>query len=233
MAQSNQGDGSNREGFLKDRTSVHSRGPSGGGKRTMPRIMWLAILVCIAGAALLFRGSNQSVPTSTGERRTVVTAPTQPDADAPRSGEVDLTGQTQDLTPEQPTGEAAATEETAPPKKIVEEKTTPPVATAAATSSSIPTSIPAVEIEAPPLLQPTPAGQYAVQTGAFGTPENADKEALRLKELGWDARVRAGNRSNGDMVYRVWICFFASRQTANDFIKQESGKIPGAIVVHR
>ena len=232
MEQNSQDGGSRREGFLKDGTSTRSRMPSGGGRKTMPRIMWLAILVCIAGAALLFRNSGQDTPTGIGERRTVVTAPTQPDGDTPRSGEVDLEGQTQDLTPEQPAGEEtpAAQEET--PEE------TAPVATASAAPAPVtaPTTTPTttpVQSEPPPLIEPTASGQYAVQTGAFGTPENADKEAARLKELGWDVRVRAGNSASGDMDYRVWICFFASRQVAGDFVRQESAKIPNAIVVHR
>lgn len=228
MEQNSQDGGSRREGFLKDRTSTRSRMPSAGGRKTMPRIMWLAILVCIAGAALLFWNSGQDTPTGIGERRTVVTAPTQPDGDTPRSGEVDLEDQTQELTPEEPAGE----ETPAPQEETPDE--TASVATASVTPPPVtaPTTTP-VRSDPPPLIEPTASGQYAVQTGAFGTPENADKEAARLKELGWDARVRAGNSASGDMVYRVWICFFASRQVAGAFIRQESAKIPTAIVVHR
>jgi len=69
--------------------------------------------------------------------------------------------------------------------------------------------------------------------GAFGGAGNADKEAARLKALGWDARVRAGDNSAGKMVYRVWIGYFDSRKTAQNFIAQNSRKIPGAIPVHR
>ena len=55
----------------------------------------------------------------------------------------------------------------------------------------------------------------------------------RLKTLGWDARVRAGNNSSGEMVFRVWIGYFSSRQSAQTFINQNSKQLSGAIPVHR
>jgi cell division protein FtsN len=84
-----------------------------------------------------------------------------------------------------------------------------------------------------PRVTPSAQGQYAVQVGAFGEAVNADNEAARLKTLGWDARVRAGNNSSGEMVFRVWIGYFSSRQSAQTFINQNSKQLSGAIPVHR
>lgn len=72
-----------------------------GGKGGMPRIMWLAILVCVAGAVALFRsGGGGPMPTGLGENRTVVTAPEG--AGEPVSGEVEIAEQGLQLTPEEP-----------------------------------------------------------------------------------------------------------------------------------
>lgn len=70
------------------------------GKGGMPRIMWLAILVCVAGAVALFRsGGGGPMPTGLGEKRTVVTAP---EGGEPVSGDVEIAGEGLQLTPEQP-----------------------------------------------------------------------------------------------------------------------------------
>ena len=63
--------------------------------------------------------------------------------------------------------------------------------------------------------------------------ENAQKEADRLKKFGWEAAVRVGNTAGGGLVYRVQVGYFATREDAQKFIDQNSGRLPGAIPAHR
>lgn len=89
------------ESAEKKPTVRRRRRATRGGKGGMPRIMWLAILVCIAGAVALFRsGGGGPMPTGLGENRTVVTAPEG--GGEPVSGEVEIAEQGLRLTPEQP-----------------------------------------------------------------------------------------------------------------------------------
>jgi cell division protein FtsN len=156
----------------------------------------------------------------------------------PRSGDVDISAAGgPGLTPEKPIADQveAAQKKADQPKveqpkveqpKVEQPKPTPPVQKPAAKKTP-----PARTPE--PRVTPSAQGQYAVQVGAFGEAVNADNEAARLKTLGWDARVRAGNNSSGEMVFRVWIGYFSSRQTAQTFINQNSKQLSGAIPVHR
>jgi len=72
--------------------------------RGLPRIMWVAIAVCIIGAVLIFRDQGGDVPTGIGEYQTVVTAPESgadlPENNEPRSGDVDITGLSGEVTVE-------------------------------------------------------------------------------------------------------------------------------------
>ena len=91
----------------------------GGSRRETPKIIWLALAVCIIGAALLFRTPGGDVPTGIGESRTVITVPGEeaghPGTDSldvagdplgppqqRRSGEVDVGDVGTPLTPETP-----------------------------------------------------------------------------------------------------------------------------------
>ncbi len=192
--------------------------------RGLPRIMWVAIAVCIIGAVLIFRDQGGDVPTGIGEYQTVVTAPDtetqRPENSEPRSGDVDINDQAATLTPEKSTGE---TVEKAVEKPVVKETTTP--------KTTIPkTTIPKT---APQLIQPVARGPYMVQTGSFGNAANADKEATRLKNKGFDARVKMGNTSDDKLIYRVRIGYFKSRTEAQAFIRQNRKVMPGAIPAHR
>lgn len=89
------------ESAEKKPTVRRRRRATRGGKGGMPRIMWLAILVCVAGAVALFRsGGGGPMPTGLGENRTVVTAPQG--GGEPVSGEVEIAEQGLRLTPEEP-----------------------------------------------------------------------------------------------------------------------------------
>lgn len=195
--------------------------------RGLPRVMWVAIVVCVIGAVLIFRDQGSQVPTGIGEYQTVVTAPEQettlPDDNGPRSGDVDINDQANTLIPEKPTD---ATGDTTASKPPVKETTTKP-ATTKTTTTKTTTKPP------PQLIQPAASGPYLVQTGSFGAPENAEKEANRLKKLGFDARVKTGNTSDNSLIFRVKIGYFKSRKEAEAFIRQNRKKMPGAIPTHR
>jgi len=198
--------------------------------------MWVAIAVCIIGAVLIFRDQGGRVPTGIGEYQTVVTAPEEEnslqDQNEPRSGDVDISDQATTLTPEKPAGESGGTGDEATTKPPVKE-TTRTETTAKPTESKPVASKPVKRAPPPQLIIPAARGPYLVQTGSFGDPENADKEANRLKELSFDARVKMGNTSDGKLIYRVRIGYFKSRTEAEAFIRQNRKKMPGAIPAHR
>jgi cell division protein FtsN len=199
-----------------------------GGQR-LPRIMWVAIAVCIIGAVLIFRDQGSEVPTGIGEYQTVVTAKdeTTPitqsqDESGPRSGDVDINDQSTALTPEKPVGQP----DTEEGKKTTEpevKKTTPPKPK---------TTQPVKQTQPSLLIQPSARGPYLVQTGSFGSAGNADREAGRLQKLGFDARVKVGNTSDQSIIYRVRIGYFKSRTEAEAFIRQNRNKMPNAIPAH-
>jgi cell division septation protein DedD len=216
--------------MLKDGTkrTTTTKGGRGGG---MPRIMWLAIIVCVAGAVFLFRSQSSEIPTGIGENQTVVTAPELdrsvddaanivPD-ESPRSGDVDITAQTQPLTPE--------TDKTVPARQ----QTPPPVAKS--TVAQVPETKPQSAPKKPAAAQvkPIEAGPYVVQIGSFGKADNADREASRMQQLGWNALVKVGNTSDGKIIYRVRIGYFKARSDAETFIQQHRKQMSGAIAVHR
>lgn len=211
-----------KQGLLKDgtRRPAATRGGRGGG---MPRIMWLAILVCLVGAFFLFRSQNSEVPAGIGENQTVVTAPdvesTLTQEETPHSGDVDINEQAPALTPEKPADETTANE----PKA-----TGPAKAKPRPTAKKPQPTPPPVEA-----IVPVANGPYVVQVGSFGEAANADKEAKRLQDLGWDARVKMGNTSSGEIIQRVHIGYFKSRADAETFIRQNRKQMSGAIAVHR
>ncbi len=218
-----------KQGLMKDGTrpkTPATKGQRGGG---MPRIMWLAVVACIAGAVFLFRSQSSEIPTGIGENQTVVTAPdTETRAvtadEGPRSGDVDIADEARTLTPEPPatptsTVKTRPAETKAPATKVAEAK---PAAKQTEVSS------PAAEP-----VKPLDSGPYVVQIGSFGKPENADQEAIRLQQAGWNAMVKVGNTSDGAIIYRVRIGYFKARGDAEAFIKQNRKQMSGAIAVHR
>ena len=210
------------KGLLKQGTSRLART---GGRRGIPPILWIAAVVCAVGAFLLFRQPGGETPTGIGERSSVVTVGADSagttGADTPRSGEVDIDGETREIVPE-PAEDGAADVEEAP----VQEETAP--APGPARTQTAPPEAPPEE-----RVEPADRGGWVVQVGSFGSPENADREAARLREAGWDARVKVGNTADGNMIYRVRIGSFATRDLAQTFARQNSDQIPGAIAVHR
>ena len=215
----------NKKNLSKSRSKLRRSGRG----RGLPRIMWVAIAVCIIGAVLIFREQGDRMPTGIGEYQSVVTADqegaTLQDQNGPRSGDVDISDQTTTLTPEKPTGESGPTEDKPADKPPVKKTTTPkPANTKPANTKPKP---------APILITPSASGPYLVQTGSFGKADNANKEANRLKKLGFDARIKTGNTADNSLIFRVRIGYFKSRTEAEAFIRQNRKSMPGAIPAHR
>lgn len=232
------------DGTLKAGTSRRSRLGRAGQGGTMPRIMMAALLVVVAGGAALFWPRGGSVPTGIGENQTTVKAQESlaVPGQTPRSGDVDIDEVvTPALTPEKAETADKTPPVTKPAETVPQAKapTSKPLVTKPKTTKPETTKPKTTKPKTPepkitePKVEPTSQGSYAVQVGAFGEAVNADTEAARLKALGWDTRVRAGNNSSGDMVFRVWIGYFANRQLAQTFINQNSRHLGGAIPVHR
>ena len=59
-----------KQGLVKDGTRRRTPATKGGRGGGMPRIMWLAIIACAAGAFFLFRSQSADVPTGIGENQT-------------------------------------------------------------------------------------------------------------------------------------------------------------------
>ena len=217
-------------GLMKTGRSRRKRAGRAGRGKGIPRVMIVGGVLIVIGAAWLYWPAGNSAPTGLGEQQTVVTSLSDSVVPAggtgPSSGDVDINQQTTSLTPEEPeSGQEANAAEIEAEKAEAEAQ---PMATKPVVEKPAPKPV------APaPRIQPTATGSYAVQVGSFGDADNADKEAARLKELGWNTSIRAGNNSSGQMVFRVWITHFKTRRDAQTFINQNSRKIPGAIPVHR
>ncbi len=221
------------EGSRKTGTSKHSRAGNRGRQQGTPRIMLAALVVVVVGAALLFWPKGGSTPTGIGEQHSVVTTPADSNSvvpsavanQSPQSGDVDINQEGLKMTPESPDGAGDKTkiQENPADKPAAKPKPKPKPATKLAEQKK----------PATPPIKPTSDGRWAVQTGGFGNAVNADREADRLAQDGWQAMVRTGNNSKGDMVYRVWIGYFSSRDVANAFIRQNKKVLSDAYAVHR
>jgi hypothetical protein len=82
-------------------------------------------------------------------------------------------------------------------------------------------------------LEPSPNGAWAVQIGAFANQENALNLAAKLKEAGFAPQVRAANTSSGQLMHKVWIGYFQSREDAASYARQNRRALGEGIPVHR
>ncbi len=225
--------------LMKSGTSKKSRAGKERKPAGTPRLILGAAVVILVGGTILFWPRGESVPTGIGEQKSVVS--TTPDTNAsiteratakPHSSSVDIASESQDIVPEAPDGSGLSHEETAAQKKKIALEIQQKSETNKATSTrEKPKTKPKPATE--DIIVPQKDGGWAVQIGAYGEAPNADKEAVRLQAKGWDARVRAGNNSNGTMVFRVWIGYFKTRSIAENFARQNKRAIPNAIAVHR
>lgn len=218
-----------RQGQFDDKP--RTRKPAAAGKRGMPPVMWVGVVVIVVGAVFLFRQGGDDVPTGIGEQRTVITSEASYGAleeENPRSGDVDISGEETTLVPEEPEGGQAEPAKKETKQETVEKTTTAPPKTTQAAQTSLP-----VPETRPDPVRPNETGGWVVQVGSFGSAENADKEAARIKDKGWDALVKVGNTSDGKIIYRVRIGYFKSRSEAEKFIRENRKTVGGAIAVHR
>ncbi len=202
-----------------------------GGRISRPVL--IAVVVLVAAGAYLFWPRGGGAPSGIGDQFTVVTADTSATA-APRSGSVDIDEHLQSLVPEQPEGAAsaaAAAPTGEPPAPAAEAAPPPPAAGEPAKTPAKKPVADAAPAEA--RVAPRPTGPWAVQIGAFGKEANAQALVGDLAGKGVTAHTRAASTSSGDMVYRVWIGWFASREDATLFAKQQKKIIGDAYPVHR
>lgn len=210
-----------------------------GNSRQPSRPLMIALLVVIVGGGYLFWPRGGGTPTGIGERYSVVTADSTTQQ-APRSGSVDINGEVAPLVPETPAGTptsgtdvprqpvvVADTADTSEPARPA--PTRPEVTTPAVTRPRTTTPPPAE----PTRITPAASGRWAVQLGAFKTHANAEKVVGELAAKGFTAHVRAANTSGGEMIHRVWIGWFTSRDQAQRFAAQEKSRIGEAYPVTR
>lgn len=204
----------------------------------LSRPLAAALILILAGGAYLFWPRGGGAPVGIGEQMTIVTADSA-EAGAPRSGSVEIDQEHQQLVAEQPlvkqdsppAGEPESRTASPPPARQEEAQ---PKATPAPQPRPQPAPRPAPEPEpVPEPIQPRSTGGWAVQIGAYGNELNADKEAHRLRDQGIDAHVRAVSTASGDLIYRVWIGWFSSRDQASAYARQERSRIGEAHPVHR
>jgi len=234
MPEKKDGPGGPARGTARRRRRLGGRS----GDSRVSRPLMVAMIVILAGAAYLFWPRGGGAPTGIGEQHTVVTADSSLTA-APRSGNVEIQEQRQDIVPEEPSGasrEAAREPEPEPepapatPPPASQAQTTPPRQQAQPQRTQ-----PQEEASTPtkPRISPRPRGAWAVQVGAFEAEANAQKLVEELAGKQVQAHVRAAGTSSGAIVYRVWIGWFASRQEAQDYARQESKTIGESYPVHR
>lgn len=234
MNPNNPGQKGPQKDTLKSGTSKRTRAGNERRPAKTPRLIIIAAVVIIGAAALLFWPRGGSVPTGIGEQQSVVvTAPdstsnaTGVAAKKPHSSNVDIAAEGPDIVPESPDGSGLSPEEAAAQAKQIAKAETPAKAKPKTKPKAKPKPV------AEEKIIPQENGPWAVQVGAYGEAANADKEAVRLQAKSWDARVRAGNNSNGAMVFRVWIGYFSTRANAETFARQNRRDIPKAIAIHR
>lgn len=205
----------------------------GGGRMSRPLLVAL-IIVLAAGAFLLWpRGGN--VPTGIGEQVTVVTAPDTTAHERPHSGDVDIQEASHPVVAEKPAGTSPSAPSTSKPAATKPTKKQP-TATARAGMATGGETIPAPAKATPqpgPVITPTNDGPYALQLGSFSSETNAQKVRDQYLQLGYPVHVRAASTSEGAIVYRVWVGFFASRQEAQSYAKGHAPELTDTIAVHR
>jgi cell division septation protein DedD len=132
---------------------------------------------------------------------------------------------------EKPAG-APATSKPAPSKPATREPAGPAAAGLATGGEAV--SPPTSGAPQPgSVITPTNDGPYALQLGSFSGEANAQKVRDQYLRLGYPVHVRAASTSDGAIVYRVWVGFFASRQEAQSYARAHAPELADAIAVHR
>jgi len=200
------------------------------------RPILIALALAALGAAFLFWPRGASTPTGIGEKVSVVTAEETVGASGlqgePRSGDVTLDKEVTPLVPEQEQAAESRAAAAAPATDRAE-----PVTPAA--SSTEPRDQPPRQAAdpdptpPPPPIEPQTQGSWAIQLGAFGSEQNAEKLIGQLSEAGFEPRLRTANTSSGQLLFKVWIGFFATREDAAAYAQQHRRQLGDAMPVHR
>lgn len=203
----------------------------------LSRPLVVALLVIIVGGGYLFWPRGGDVPLGIGEQYSVVTADTTRHQ-SPRSGSVELDGQQQDLVPETPDDTPPPTRTPEPavadPEPAAGQRQDPPAPREESRPARERTvTTPPAESGPTPRLAPRSRGPWALQLGAYGARENAERYVARMADKGIAAHVRTANTSGGDIVFRVWVGWFDSRAEAVAYADQERERLGEAYPVHR
>ncbi len=207
--------------------------PDDGGGR-VARPLLVALILVLAVAAFLFWPRGGGVPTGIGEQLTVVTARDSAGAvhARPHSGNVDIDKAATPIVAEKPAGKPSETaaSPSQPAAKPHGKASTEP---RPAAQSSLGTPTGSAELKDAVPITPRSDGPYALQLGSFSSEANALSLRDRFTTLGYPMHVRAASTSDGAIVYRVWVGFFASRQQAQLYATSHSPELADAIAVHR
>ena len=156
----------------------------------------------------------------------------KPSADSRSATGPDATGAdmaksvTTDKTPSKPaTRIETPTTTPTPSEPVTSGATSLETAPRSAQKKSTPTAM--------PRLQPSDQGSWAVQLGAYGKEENAQKVIDNLSAQGYRAHIRTINTSGGEILYKVWIGYFKNREEAATYAREHHQQIGEAIPVHR
>lgn len=206
---------------------------SGGNRLSRP--LAAALIVLVAGGTYLFWPRGGTIAPGIGEQITVITADSLA-AKTPRSGSVDIEAQHQPLVAEKPDRSSPSASQ-APATVTGQTAAQPPAepisAHDAARTQAGTTAAPAHLAPATAMIQPQPTGRWAVQVGAYGSEANAESVVGQLKTKGIEAQVRGAGTASGEIIYRVWIGWFQSRDQALAYAAQEKERIGEAHPVAR
>ena len=209
------------------------RQEGGGGK--LPRLFLLAAGGGLIGAVLLYWDcGGDSMPTGIGESLTVVSVndSTGNNSSPIRSGDVEISMARSELVPEKVAG-AAADQGTASTQRSSPAQQDSPAQHNATPKQNKPPTSQAPVPQTTTRIEAKASGSWAVQVGAFGNEDNAHALLARLQDMNFPAKLRAGNKAGGGVVYRVWIGFFVDRKEAETYARQNRAKLGETIAVHR
>jgi len=202
------------------------RSVRGRGNGDLSRIMIGAGVVIVAAALFIFWPRGGGLPTEEGDLTSVVTLPDTSAAAVaavPRSSDVDLDQELQDVVPEKPdigdpTPEGARV-------SLRQEADSRPQADEAPADPASPVTqgtAPATKADQQPAVtlgDPSAQGKWVVQMGAFGTAGNAAKVADTYSGQGFRCEVVNMPSTNGGSTYKVWIGYFETRAAATAYAR--------------
>lgn len=215
------------------------RSGGGGGGGGMSRIMIGAGALIVIGALFIFwpRGGGMD---EDGDLMSVVTLPDSNAAAvtaSPRSSDVDLDQELQQVVPETPEhGEATPEGTRASLRQEADVRSGTATDLAEPDSPTTGGTVPAEVRQQGSIVpgDPTTQGKWAVQMGAFGTRDNAARAADDLSGKGFRSEVVSKPSTNGGTSYKVWIGYFETRAEATAYaLKHRDALGTDTFITHR